>query len=71
MNKTLLPIITIIIVIAVLFITLSSSNTNKPELTASDYRNISYEIDGENIKLTNGKAETEAQIKQALKLLSK
>lgn len=61
MNKTLLPIVAIIIIIAIIFLSFSSKKTVAPVLTDSDYKNISYEIDGQNIKLSNGKAETDAE----------
>ncbi len=60
MNNKLLALVGIIIVIVILVIALPSKKSDEATLGVSDYRNISYEIDGEDIKLTNGKAETEA-----------
>lgn len=60
MNKKLLSTVGILIIVILIIIAISSKKPDAPESSATDYRNISYEIDGEIIKLAQGKAETEA-----------
>jgi hypothetical protein len=63
MNKKIVLIVGVIIVVVIILILKPSSKQvlNMPISTPGDYKNISYEIDGQTIMLANGKAETDAE----------
>jgi hypothetical protein len=57
--KKIFGIVILIIIIVAGVVFWQKNKADSPQLSATDYRNVSYEIGGQNIKLVNGRAETE------------
>lgn len=71
MNKKLVSIIVAIVAVVVGYILWNSSKSEKQNVVGSDYRDIAYLIDGKNVELNGGVAETDAAPGSALKIVTR
>ena len=71
MNKVIIVVVIIIIIVGGYFVFNSRTPEGKQAANIADHRNISYMIEGKEIKLENGMAETEAAPDSASKIITR
>jgi len=71
MNKIVISIIVVIMVVVAGYVLWNSSKSEKQHMVNGDYKDIVYVIDGKNVELKDGVAETEAAPGSASKIVTR